>query len=525
MRHVFISYCHEDADFVHVLEDQLNQSGISVWKDLDLRAGDNWHAEIESAIKGAAAVLVILSERARASEYVNFEWAFAVGAGVPVLPLLLKIRADALHPRLRNLQALDFSNFMLRPWDALTRSLKALADTERPFTIAAPRDAPPFIQKAARELDSQNTEERMAAITMLAGIQDVAAREVLAEAVRHPSADVRDTAAKALAEQKDLRALPAILDAIRYKRWTTINTGTLVELGEAVAPSLVKLLRDPGQGFHVRYCLASALKDLRTDEAVEALHELLQSPEADLRIQAVNSLAGEPRALPWILEALKDKHTDWTAMKALQKYRGPEVVAVQVEGLKSSEVGVRQAAAEGLKAVSDASAVPALMEALKDKDNVVAWYARDALAGLIDASFTSKLFEILEDAPIKSAVLPLLHRIGGDAVFQHMRELLKGIDAEMRGIAASFLGELGNRAAVPDLLAALKDENEDVRKRAAFGLCELKDPSAVPELIAVVRDELEESEVRRAAALALSNIGTREARAVYKEWERQDKES
>jgi hypothetical protein len=59
MRHVFISYCHEDADFVHVLEDQLNQSGISVWKDLDLRAGDNWHAEIESAIKGAAAVLVI----------------------------------------------------------------------------------------------------------------------------------------------------------------------------------------------------------------------------------------------------------------------------------------------------------------------------------------------------------------------------------------------------------------------------------------------------------------------------------
>lgn len=522
MRHVFISYCHEDADFAHVLEDQLKQADISVWKDLDLRAGDNWHAEIEGAIKGAAAVVVILSERAQASEYVNFEWAFAVGAGVPVLPLLLKIRPDALHPRLRSLQALDFSNFMLRPWDALTRSLKALADTERPFTVAVPRDAPPFVQQAARELDSQNPNERMAAITMLAGIRDASAREVLAEAVRHPSADVRDTAAKALAKAKDLRALPGILDAIRYKRWTTINAGTLVELGEAVAPSLVKLLRDPGQGAHMHYCIASALGGLRTDEAVDALHELLQSPEADLRIQAVNSLAGEPRALPWILEAINDKDTDWTAMKALQKYRGPEVVAAQVEGLKSSEVGMRQAAAEGLKAMPDVSAVPALMEALKDEDNVVAWYARDALAGMIDTSFTSKLFEVLEDAPIKSAILPLLHRIGGDAVFQHMLELLKGKDAEMRGTAASFLGDSGDRAAVADLLAALKDEDEDVRKRAAFALRELKDPSAVPELIAVVRDELEESDVRRAAALALSEIGTREARAVYREWERQE---
>src|SRR5580658_4659273 len=154
MRHVFISYCHDDADFAHVLVDQLNQAGFAVWKDLDLRAGDNWHAEIEGAIRSAAAVVVILSERAQASDYVKFEWAFAVGAGVPVVPLLLKIRAEVLHPRLRSLQALDFSNYMLRPWDELTRALKILATVERPFTIAVPRDAPPFIQKAAQELDS-----------------------------------------------------------------------------------------------------------------------------------------------------------------------------------------------------------------------------------------------------------------------------------------------------------------------------------------------------------------------------------
>jgi HEAT repeat protein len=526
MTHIFISYCHEDADFVHVLVDRLNQSGISVWKDLDLRAGDAWHAEIEGAIRSAAAVIVILSESAQASEYVKFEWAFAVGAGVPVIPLLIKIRPAALHPRLRSLQSLDFTNYMLRPWDALVRSLKAVADAERPFTIAVPRDAPPFIQKAARELDSQDPKERTAAITMLAEIHDPSVREVLAEAVRHPDADVRDVAAKALAEFKDLRALPAIMDAVRYKRWNRINTSTLNELGEAAVPILVSLLRDPAQGTHVRRCIASALKDLRNNEAVEALHELLQDPESELRIQAVESLAGHPEALSWILEsAARDSEIAYFSMRSLRHYRGPKVVATLIDGLKSVDTSVRQAAAEGLKEMPDANAIPALIEALRDDDNVVVSYARVALAQVIDHSWTPKLFEVLEQVRYKHIVASLLDGLGGDAVFHRMLELLKSEDRELRETAAASLGHIGNRTAVPELLLALKDEGQEVRKRAAFALRDLKDMAAVPELIAVMGDELEEYEVRNAAGLALSEIGTREARMAYKEWERQQAQS
>jgi HEAT repeat protein len=525
MRHVFISYCHEDADFAHVLEDQLKQSGFAVWKDRELRAGDDWHVEIESAIRLASAVVLILSERALTSEYVNFEWAFAVGGGIPVLPLLLKIKTDRLHPRLRSLQALDFSNYMLRPWDDLTRSLKILANVERPFTIAVPRDAPPFIQKAAHELDSMNAAERIAAIELLAEIHDPSVIEVLAEVVKHPAADVRDIAALALAEAKDLRALPAIIDAIRYKRYDYLNVTTLVKLGDAAVPILVTMLRDPAQGVHVRKCIAIALKEIRTDEVIDALHELLQSPEGELRMQAVESLSGEPRALPWILEAIKDKETNWTAMSALQQYRGPEVMAALVEGLKDSQVGMRQVAAEGLKKMPNANAIPALLDALRDDNNVVRSYARVALAEVMDSSWTEKLFEALEETPHKGEIAALLRGLGGEVVFRRMLELLKREDVELRKTAASTLGYLSNRSAVPDLLLALKDENEDVRKMAAFALRDLKDAVAVPDLIAVVRDEFEESEVRRAAALALSEIGTREGRAVYREWERQDKES
>ncbi len=172
MKHVFLSYCHDDADFVHILKDQLNQSGFPTWKDLDLQAGDDWHSEIEDAIRNAIAVVAVMSERAQASQYVNFEWAFALGAGVPVLPLLLRTRPDSLHPRLSALQALDFSNYMQRPWDSLVQSLKTLNQMERPFTVLVPRDAPPFIQQAARNLDSLDASERIAAIEVLSEIKD-----------------------------------------------------------------------------------------------------------------------------------------------------------------------------------------------------------------------------------------------------------------------------------------------------------------------------------------------------------------
>ncbi|HYK35127.1 HEAT repeat domain-containing protein [Alloacidobacterium sp.] len=533
MRHVFISYCHEDADFVHVLEDQLKQASFAVWKDRELRAGDDWHAEIESAIRLASAVILVLSETALTSEYVNFEWAFAAGAGVPILPLLLKIKADRLHPRLRALQFLDFSNYMLRPWDELTRSLKVLANVERQLTMAVPRDAPRFIQKAAQELDSPNADERIAAIEMLAENHDPSVLEILAEASKHPAPDVRDRAAEALAEVQDLRALPAIMDAIRYKRWDRLNVSTLAKLGDAAVPNLVTMLRDPAQGVHVRRCIAMALEDLRNNEAVNALHELLKSPEGELRIQAVKSLAGEPRALPWILEALQDKDTDWAAIKALQKYRGPEVVAALVEGLKNPELSIRQAAVGVLKEVPDANAIPALMEALRDEDNVVSWDACAAIEKVIDSSTIPALFQVLEQIPntytggninTRDKIIDLLVGFKGEIVLNGLLALLKHPDVSFRGRAAYALGELGDQAALLALHLALKDPDERVRSRVARAIGMLKDASAVPDLIAISQNEGEFHGVREAAANALASIGTREARIAHKDWQRYDKE-
>ena len=62
-----------------------------------------------------------MTPAAKASEYVTYEWAFAWGAGIKVIPILLK--ETELHPRLETLQNLDFTNRNARPWDALIELL------------------------------------------------------------------------------------------------------------------------------------------------------------------------------------------------------------------------------------------------------------------------------------------------------------------------------------------------------------------------------------------------------------------
>jgi hypothetical protein len=118
----FISHSREDGDFAELLKLKLEQAGYTAWIDSDrLGPGVDWRQEIDQAIKKAGALIAVMSVDARGSEYVTYEWAFAWGAGVKVIPIML--RETPLHPRLATLQYLDFSNRIARPWDRLFSAL------------------------------------------------------------------------------------------------------------------------------------------------------------------------------------------------------------------------------------------------------------------------------------------------------------------------------------------------------------------------------------------------------------------
>lgn len=119
----FISHSKVDGDFAELLQLKLEKEGLSAWIDTDrLGPGVDWRQEIDDAIRKSPAVIAVMSPEARDSEYVTYEWAFAWGCGIRIIPLML--RQTPLHPRLATLQYLDFSNRVSRPWSKLLAAIK-----------------------------------------------------------------------------------------------------------------------------------------------------------------------------------------------------------------------------------------------------------------------------------------------------------------------------------------------------------------------------------------------------------------
>jgi hypothetical protein len=108
MNHVFVSYKHSDLSFVQRLTFELEKADILVWSDVNIQVGEEWRVSIDDAIKKSYALIVAMTPEARLSEYVTYEWSYAMGLGIPVLTVLLE-KTD-LHPKLRPLQYLDYTD-------------------------------------------------------------------------------------------------------------------------------------------------------------------------------------------------------------------------------------------------------------------------------------------------------------------------------------------------------------------------------------------------------------------------------
>jgi uncharacterized protein YjbI with pentapeptide repeats len=70
---LFISYSHANSDFIDKMESQLNKKGIRFWRDIhDMKAG-RIEKQIDRAIRQNPTVLLVLSERALSSDWVEHE--------------------------------------------------------------------------------------------------------------------------------------------------------------------------------------------------------------------------------------------------------------------------------------------------------------------------------------------------------------------------------------------------------------------------------------------------------------------
>src|SRR5215470_6466789 len=136
MQHIFISFKHEDLDFAENVIARVEKEGYTTWADFKIGAGEEWRNSIDLSIRSAFALIVIMTPEAKASEYVTYEWAFAWGVGIRVIPIML--RETDLHPRLEALQYLNFTNAKSRPWDRLFEEVRAASQAPLTHSINIP---------------------------------------------------------------------------------------------------------------------------------------------------------------------------------------------------------------------------------------------------------------------------------------------------------------------------------------------------------------------------------------------------
>jgi CheY-like chemotaxis protein len=131
---VFVSYDSDNDDFAQLLRLTLEKENIEVWKDThQIFAGTEWRNEIDQGILNCDAIIVLLNGDSCKSQYVTYEWAFALGNGKIVIPILTE--DCETHPRINVLHHLNFKK-PNRPWEKLVERLKTIKNSKTKLKVS-----------------------------------------------------------------------------------------------------------------------------------------------------------------------------------------------------------------------------------------------------------------------------------------------------------------------------------------------------------------------------------------------------
>jgi len=290
----FVSYAREDREFVLRLAKDLKAKGAKIWMDrLDIRLGQRWDTEVETAVEQCGCMVVVLSPAAVASEKVKNEFMVALDEGKVVIPAL--IRECRVPLQLRRLQYADFR----ADYDiGLTDLAASLCGEQQPNadTIALTEQQAPSVseREKLRELERRAHEGDPAAMWQLGNVYEFDQKpsdKLQAMNWYRKSAEAGDTTG--------MYYLACIFDGSSNSDWNAEAVELYRKAAEAGIGGAAYFLGQKYElGNGVTQDLGEARKlysSSRMDSAAEALKRV-DSKLAEKRRQLAAIHAGYPRA-------------------------------------------------------------------------------------------------------------------------------------------------------------------------------------------------------------------------------------
>jgi HEAT repeat protein len=393
-----------------------------------------------------------------------------VGSEKSVLPLMKTLNPDAAKSNFFNSPTIGYSRHDEDTVHSVARALIRL-DPEKAAKILATVQTSYSggpIDRMLREIGTEEAHKTLLARRKRASFYDWrvsgyhtelmreceqrSVKEVLLDALKHPSPDVRGMAIETIqyigAKEFAKPVKAHLFDADYSVRWKAANALSDIGSEDSVEPLLSVLQRkDLGD---VRWCAAMALGQIRSTKAVAGLIDVLNDSDSQVKKQAISALGwiGDKRAAAWIVQILERADSE-----------------------------ARESAAFALGHMADETLLDPLLRFLQDADARVRTGCAYAL-GKIRSEI---------------AVETLIAALSGDP------------SAEVRAGAAYSLGLQKTEKAVPFLTNAVRtDSDRRVRDYALESLGEIGTASAV-ELLVVVSPSIFLSDTA-AAALAKINV-------------------
>ena len=155
MTQVFISHSSQNDEFVTWLASELQTQGVAGWIDHQaIQPGQDWDAEVQTALEASEVMIVVLSQAAVESQNVRVEWSFFLDLGKPIYPVLFE--KCQVPFRLRLLQQVDFTRDRDDGLGLLLRALQQQARVPGARTVVdVPEDARSITPGSARRIEAR----------------------------------------------------------------------------------------------------------------------------------------------------------------------------------------------------------------------------------------------------------------------------------------------------------------------------------------------------------------------------------